>query len=200
MTDSPTQLHDGDRGSLLAPVRQALALLIKGPFVSATKTPEVFSTISAHRETLAAQLDNLFLSLVIDDAAGVAYAKAWDEEHDDQRALFRKHPLTFMDTVVLLHLRHTLVLTNPTERAVVSEDEVFEATLPYQGAEGTDKAASRKKFTATWNKLRNNSIITSTTSEGRFEVSPVLRVVFSPEDIAAVTAAYQEILGVPDDE
>jgi len=200
MTDSPTQLHDGDRGSLLASVRQALALLIKGPFVSATKTPEVFSTISAHRETLAAQLDNLFLSLVIDDAAGVAYAKAWDEEHDDQRALFRKHPLTFMDTVVLLHLRHTLVLTNPTERAVVSEDEVFEATLPYQGAEGTDKAASRKKFTATWNKLRNNSIITSTTSEGRFEVSPVLRVVFSPEDIAAVTAAYQEILGVPDDE
>ncbi|MDY5785270.1 MULTISPECIES: DUF4194 domain-containing protein [unclassified Corynebacterium] len=189
-----TKLHETDTGTLTGMQRRALAELIRGPFVSSTKAPEVFQTVSGSREVLAQQLDNLFLTLVVDDNAGVAYTKAWDADTPDKRALLRKQSLTFMDTVVILHLRRELVTTNPNERTIVDEDEVFESTLPYQGHAGTDKTTQRKRFTASWNKMKNYSIIDKTPTEGRFEVSPILRIIFSGEEIAAVTEAFRALL------
>lgn len=189
-----TRLYDGDTGTLTGPQRRALAELIRGPYVSSLTKPEIFRTVSDSRAVLAQQLDNLFLTLVVDDAAGVAYTRMWDAEVEDRRALLRTMSLSFMDTVVLLHLRRELMNTNPNERAVVDEDEVFEATRPYQGAAGTDHTAQQKKFTASWNKFKNNSIVVKTPTEGRFEISPVLRIIFSAEEIAAVTASYDTLL------
>lgn len=190
----PTKLYDGDTGTLTSGQRRALAELIRGPYVSTLTSPEIFATVSASREVLAQQLDNLFLTLVIDDNAGVAYTKTWEAEHPDKRAMLRTMSLYFVDTIVLLHLRKALIHTNPNERTIVDENEVFEATLPYQVAEGTDHTKQRKKFDAAWNKFKNNSIVVKTNTAGRFEVSPVLRILFSAEEIATVTASYQSLL------
>lgn len=188
------KLYEGDTGTLTGLQRRALAELIRGPYVSSVKSPEVFTAISNSREVLAQQLDNLFLTLILDEHAGVAYTKAWEADVSEKRALLRKQSLTFMDTVVILHLRRELVTTSPNERTIVDEGEVFEATLPYQGHAGTDKSTQRKRFTAAWNKLKNYSIIASTPTEGRFEVSPVLRIIFSSEEIAAVTESFRALL------
>lgn len=189
-----TTLYDGDTGTLTGPQRRALAELIRGPYVSSIKTPEVFQTVSASRAVLAQQLDNLFLTLIVDDDAGVAYTKAWEVDVPDKRAMLRKASLTFMDTVVILHLRRELVATSPSERTIVDEDEVFEATVPYQGQATTDKTNPRKQFNASWNNMKRNSIVISTPTEGRFEVSPVLRIVFSGEEIAAITESFRALL------
>lgn len=187
-------LYDGDTGTLTGPQRRALAELIRGPYVSSIKTPEVFQTVSGSREVLAQQLDNLFLTLIVDDDAGVAYTKAWEVDVPDKRAMLRKTSLTFMDTVIILHLRRELVSTSPTERTIVNEDEVFEATVPYQGKSTTDKSNPRKQFTASWNKMKRNSIVIDTPTEGRYEVSPVLRIIFSGEEIAAITESFRTLL------
>ena len=187
-------LYDGDTGTLTGPQRRALAELIRGPYVSSIKTPEVFQTVSGSREVLAQQLDNLFLTLIVDDDAGVAYTKAWEVDVPDKRAMLRKTSLTFMDTVIILHLRRELVSTSPTERTIVNEDEVFEATMPYQGKSTTDKSNPRKQFTASWNKMKRNSIVIDTPTEGRYEVSPVLRIIFSGEEIAAITESFRTLL------
>lgn len=188
------KLYDGDTGTLTGPQRRALAELIRGPYVSSIKTPEVFQTVSGSREVLAQQLDNLFLTLIVDDDAGVAYTKAWEVDVPDKRAMLRKTSLTFMDTVIILHLRRELVSTSPTERTIVNEDEVFEATVPYQGKSTTDKSNPRKQFTASWNKMKRNSIVIDTPTEGRYEVSPVLRIIFSGEEIAAITESFRTLL------
>ncbi|MBL7284694.1 DUF4194 domain-containing protein [Corynebacterium godavarianum] len=187
-------LYDGDTGTLTGPQRRALAELIRGPYVSSIKSPEVFQTVSGSREVLAQQLDNLFLTLIVDDDAGVAYTKAWEVDVPDKRAMLRKTSLTFMDTVVILHLRRELVSTSPTERTIVNEDEVFEATMPYQGKSTTDKSNPRKQFIASWNKMKRNSIVIDTPTEGRYEVSPVLRIIFSGEEIAAITESFRTLL------
>ena len=187
-------LYDGDTGTLTGPQRRALAELIRGPYVSSIKSPEVFQTVSGSREVLAQQLDNLFLTLIVDDDAGVAYTKAWEVDVPDKRAMLRKTSLTFMDTVVILHLRRELVSTSPTERTIVNEDEVFEATVPYQGKSTTDKSNPRKQFIASWNKMKRNSIVIDTPTEGRYEVSPVLRIIFSGEEIAAITESFRTLL------
>ena len=188
------KLYDGDTGTLTGPQRRALAELIRGPYVSSIKTPEVFQTVSGSREVLAQQLDNLFLTLIVDDDAGVAYTKAWEVDVPDKRAMLRKTSLTFMDTVIILHLRRELVSTSPTERTIVNEDEVFEATMPYQGKSTTDKSNPRKQFTASWNKMKRNSIVIDTPTEGRYEVAPVLRIIFSGEEIAAITESFRTLL------
>ena len=188
------KLYDGDTGTLTGPQRRALAELIRGPYVSSIKSPEVFQTVSGSREVLAQQLDNLFLTLIVDDDAGVAYTKAWEVDVPDKRAMLRKTSLTFMDTVVILHLRRELVSTSPTERTIVNEDEVFEATVPYQGKSTTDKSNPRKQFIASWNKMKRNSIVIDTPTEGRYEVSPVLRIIFSGEEIAAITESFRTLL------
>ena len=187
-------LYDGDTGTLTGPQRRALAELIRGPYVSSIKSPEVFQTVSGSREVLAQQLDNLFLTLIVDDDAGVAYTKAWEVDVPDKRAMLRKTSLTFMDTVIILHLRRELVSTSPTERTIVNEDEVFEATVPYQGKSTTDKSNPRKQFIASWNKMKRNSIVIDTPTEGRYEVSPVLRIIFSGEEIAAITESFRTLL------
>lgn len=147
-----------------------------------------------HGKLLAQQLNNLFLTLIVDDTAGVAYTRVWSEDVEDKRALLRTMPLTFMDTVILLHLRRELITSNPNERTIVDEQEVMEATVPYQPTVGTDRVAQQKKFMGSWNKMKNHSIVIKTPTEGRWEVSPVLRILFSAEEIAAVTRSYEAIL------
>lgn len=197
MTDgnkAAVQLHENDRGTMTAAQRRAFGELLKGPFVAMDRTPEVFKTISAHRELFASALDNLFLTLVVDDVAGVAYAKSWEEEVEEARTLIRKKALTFAESVILLNLRHDLMRESPSERVVVSEDEIFERCLPFFSSLGTDKAAAGKKFTAAWNKLKEVSIVRPTPVDGRFDVSPVLRLVFSAEQVAQLEANYHQLL------
>lgn len=189
-----TRLHDGDTGTLTAAQRRALADLIRGPYVSSLTKPEIFRTVSDSRALLAQQLDNVFLTLTVDDDAGVAYTSTWDADVDAKRSLLRTMNLSFIDTVILLHLRRELVNTTPNERAIVDEDEVFEATSAYQAATGTDHTAQRKKFEGSWNKMKSNSIVVKTPTEGRFEISPVLRIIFSAEEIAAVSDSYEDLL------
>ena len=83
---------------------------------------------------------------------------------------------------------------------MVGEEEVFEATLPYQSAAGNDKAAQRKKFQAAWNKMKDRSIVRTTTTEDRFEISPVLRLIFTAEEVAAVSDSFASLLNDDDDD
>lgn len=53
-----SQLHETDTGTLTAAQRQAFAALLRGPFISVDKQPEIFRTVSANREVLAQQLDS----------------------------------------------------------------------------------------------------------------------------------------------
>lgn len=192
--EANTQLHENDNGTMTAAQRRAFGELLKGPFVSIDRTPEVFKTISVHRELFASHLDNLFLTLVVDDAAGIAYAKSWEEDATESRTLMRKKALSFAESVLLLSLRHELMRESPSERVVVSKDEIFEGCLPFLSSLGTDKTAAWKKLDAAWNKLKDVSIVRATPVDGRFDVSPVLRLIFSAEEIAQLEANYRQLL------
>ena len=104
--DEQIHLTETDTGTLTLSQRKALVKLIKGPFITTT-TPadrEDFRVIVESRTLLSQQLDNLFLTLVVDETAGVAYTKVWDTEVDGARTLLRAKPLTFVETVIILHL------------------------------------------------------------------------------------------------
>lgn len=194
--DEQIHLTETDTGTLTLSQRKALVKLIKGPFITTT-TPadrEDFRVIVESRTLLSQQLDNLFLTLVVDETAGVAYTKVWDTEVDGARTLLRAKPLTFVETVIILHLRRQLAKSNPNERTIVEKQEVFEATAPYQTAQGTDHTKQEKHFDTAWNSLAKARVVTETSTPGRWEVSHVLRVAFSSDEIKAVTASFTPLL------
>ena len=199
--DELIHLTETDTGTLTLKQRRALVKLIKGPFITATASAdrEDFTVVVESRAVLAQQLDNLFLTLVVDEIAGIAYTKVWDTDIEGTRSLLRAKPLNFVETVIILHLRRQLAKASPNERTIVDKLEVFEATAPYQSAQGTDHTKQQKQFDAAWNSLVKAKVVVETPTPGRWEVSQVLRVAFSSDEIKAVSDSFEELLEDPNE-
>lgn len=145
----------------------------------------------------------MFLDLVIDDERGIAFIRN-AETYDDAPQVVRTSALTVMDTAMLLHLRRELVSASGPGRVIVGRDEVFEHLQAYRAQVSTDDAGFTKRINSSWTKMDTLGILLRTptsAADGRFEVSPVLRLIFGPEQIEAVRTEYARLRGqAPDSE
>ena len=148
----------------------------------------------ADTPAIRSRLADLFLDLVVDPALGVAFVRGAQTDAGTAPQVVRTLPLTFIDTVLLLHLRGELVRSGGAGRVIVGRDEVFEHLHAYRAAASTDEAGFAKRINASWTKLEKQNILLATSTTGRYEVSPVLRLIFGPEEIAAVRAEYSRLL------
>lgn len=189
-SDEVVALWPGDRGSLRAATRSALARLVRGPYVSAEKDPEAWRALLAGEEHVRSRLADLYLELVLDTDTGVAFVRR--APADEAKNAVRELPLTFLDTALLLHLRGRL-LDAADGRAVVGRDEVGDALAGYRRRSGVDGAEFARLLDASWDRMFGRGLLEPTTTEGRFEVSPVLRVLFGAEQVAAVQAEYARL-------
>lgn len=183
-------LWSGDPGTLRAPSRRALVQLLRGPYLAAGRHPQLWGALLNDESALRSRLADLFLDLVVDTEQQVAFVRNVDEDDVDTPRVVRTAPLTFMDTALLLHLRAQLLGAGPGERVIVGQDEVTDHLTVYRAAQDTDASGFVRRIAASWEKLKKYGLLQATTTEGRFEVSPVLRLVFGPEQIAAVREQY----------
>ncbi|WP_425956751.1 DUF4194 domain-containing protein [Xylanimonas sp. McL0601] len=189
------RLWRGDTGTLREPSRRALAALVKGPYVSAERHGDVWRALVADTDAIRSRLADIFLDLVVDTTLGIAFIRGAQTDAGTAPQVVRTLPLTFIDTVLLLHLRGELVRSGGSGRVIVGKDEVFEQLHVYRAASSTDEAGFTKRINASWTKFEKQNLLAKISTEGRFEVSPVLRLVFGPEEIAAVSAEYKRLLG-----
>lgn len=183
-------LWPGDPGTLRAPSRRALVQLLRGPYLSAARHPALWSALLTDEATLRSRLADLFLDLVVDTDQEVAFVRNVDHDDVDTPRVVRSAPLTFMDTALLLHLRQRLLGASGGERVIVGQEEVVDHLMVYRGADDTDQHGFTKRITASWEKVKKYGLLAATSTEGRYEVSPVLRLIFGPDQIAAVRAQY----------
>lgn len=191
--DDGTPLWSGDPGALRASSRRALVQLLRGPYVSSTRHPGLWGAVLNDEPALRTRLADMYLELVVDLDQQVAFVRNVDVEGLDAPRVVRTAPLTFMDTAMLLHLRQQLLTASAGDRAIVGLDEVQDHLAIYRSAQDADPAGFAKRVTASWEKLKKYGLLSATTTEGRFEISPVLRLVFGPEQIAAVRAEYARL-------
>jgi len=189
----PDQLWHADTGTLREPSRRALVALVKGPYISAEKHRDLWRAVSADTQVIRSRLADLFLDLIIDDAYGVAFVRGAVLDRGTAPQVVRTLPLTFIDTILLLQLRGELVRAGGMNRVIVGKDEVFDQISAYRTTTSTDLALFKKRFSAAWTKLEKQNLVIKTSTEDRFEVSPVLRLVFSPEEIQAVSEVYERL-------
>lgn len=192
---APLGRYPGDTGELELASRRALVQLLKGPLVTSAKHPEVWRTVIADQRLLRSRLADVYLDLVIDEENEIAFTRPADTgESVDAPNVLRTERLTLMDTVMLLALRQLLLRAQPGDRVIVDRDEIAEQLEMYRRHADTDPAGFRKRINASWTKLTKYSLLTSTSTEDRMEVSPVLRQLFDADQVALVAAEFDRIL------
>ncbi|MFC3653951.1 DUF4194 domain-containing protein [Dyella humi] len=188
-------LFDGDAGTLPLDARRALCQLLSGPSVDQGRHSQLWPAVLRYEAQLRSHLNDLFLELVLDRDAGVAFTRQADTGELETPVLLRSSPLTFIDSVLLLHLRQQLAEADAQgHRAVVEESTLVDALSVYEKNLSTDRAGFNKRVAASIGKMKENHVLEKLRgSEDRYEVSPALKLLFSAEDVQALAQIYRQL-------
>jgi hypothetical protein len=192
---SATTLYVGDSGELALDTRRALVQLLAGPSLDGRRHSKLWPVLVRDEALIRRRLAELFLELVIDREVQVAFTRQAETGDLEVPLLLRRSQLTFIDSVLLLHLRSRLTQADSHgDRAVVSISEIMEFLALYERAANTDRAGFTKRAQASIEKIKKHSILQKIrASEDRFEISPTLKLLFSAEEIQALTHLYQRM-------
>jgi len=185
-------LYPGDCGELPLEARRVLVQLLSGPSLDGRRHSRLWPALLRYQDPVRSRLADLFLELVLDPDAQVAFVRQADTGELDSPILLRRTRLTFLESVLLLYLRQLLADAEVRgERAVVSASEMREQMKLYEQSLNTDRAGFEKRIAAAIEKVKKNSLISAIRgSEDRFEVSPTLKLLFSAEQIVELTRVY----------
>ena len=188
-----TQLWPGDPGALEADVRSTLVALIKGPYLSQASTPNLWSSLLANLAVVRSRLADLYLELALDTEREIAFARNVRLEEGRVPQMMRKLPLSFIDTAVLLHLRHLLLrAASHGERAYVGGGEIVDHLQQLRPAADHDAAGWAKRVRASVNRMRKDyKLLEATDTEDRFEILAILGLLISPDVVAGLEAEYR---------
>ncbi|MFA1259976.1 DUF4194 domain-containing protein [Xanthomonas axonopodis pv. fascicularis] len=189
------ELFLGDTGTLPFDARRALCQLLAGPSIDAQRHGALWPALLRNEVAIRQVLCELFLELVLDREGGVAFTRQADTAELESPTLLRSAPLTFIESVLLLFLRQQLAEADTRgERAVVDEAQLVEALSVYEKNVSTDRAGFARRVMTAIGKMRDNQLLSRLRgSEERYEVSPVLKLLFSAEDVQALVVAYREL-------
>jgi hypothetical protein len=188
-------LYSGDSGGLSLEARRVLVQLLAGPSLDGQRHARLWPVLIRDEAAIRARLSELFLDLVIDRDQQVAFTRQADTGDLDTPLLLRRANLTLIDSLLLLHLRQLLTQADAHgERAVVSKAEMVEYLGVYERVGNTDRALFEKRIHASIEKVKKHSILRKIrASDDRFEVSPTLKLLFSAEEIQALTRVYAQM-------
>ena len=128
----PSGLWPGDTGTLREQSRRAFVHLVRGPYLSAQRHPNLWNALLNDHDAIASRLADMFLTLVVDAEAQVAFVRNIDVDGIDVPRVVRTAALTFIDTALLLNLRQQLLQSGGSERTIVGRDEVADQMQVYR--------------------------------------------------------------------
>lgn len=182
----------GDTGQLPVDTRRVLVQLLLGPSVDARRQSRLWPVLLRDETIIRSRLHDLFLEVVIDHEQRVAFTRQVVSEDLDVPILLRKATLTFLETALLLFLRQRLTQADAQgERAVVSLEEMKEHLSVFEKENNPDHARFERQIANAVEKAKKLSLLQFIRGSGeRFEVSPTLKLLFSAEEIQALTRIY----------
>jgi len=170
--------------------RRVLVALLQGPFLDGRKDTVRYSQLLRDRAAIEARLADLFLELVVDDDAQVAFVRQSEDDPDAPKLLRRLTGLNRLDSVLLLVLRQMLLTQSSRgQRAVVSEAEIQQALAAYRRSTSTDEAGFAKDVRASIAKVQRAGLLDE--QGDSYEVSPVLRLMIGPDTAREFIGLYR---------
>lgn len=189
------ELFMGDRGSLPLDARRALVHLLRGPAIDGKRESLLWQALLKDEDAIRTRLGDLFLEIHVDREIEFAFVRQVRSDDQSFPPLLRRIPLTFLDSVLLVFLRQRLAeAASRGERAIVSAQDLLDHLGIYKRASNTDHAGFGKRCNATMSKLREHGILVPVPGpEDRLEISPVLRIIFSAEEVQKLVDAYARL-------
>ncbi|WP_227589819.1 DUF4194 domain-containing protein [Demequina pelophila] len=188
--DARPRLWPGDTGALVDGSRRALLSLVRGPYLSRDREPANWAALLADEPAIRSRLHDLFLDLVLDPDAEVAFVRSVAGEGNDAPVAVRSEALTYLDTVMLLALRQRLIHDEGQGRVIVGQDELYEELQVFRSAD-RDEADFTKRLNSSWGKMLNKLRVLHTVEEGRAEISPVVRLLVDADRVRELRAAFE---------
>ncbi len=201
--DSPTDETLGDdatsnNGSMPPEARRALVSLFRQGMILASQKSNLFDSICRYQDAIRNHLADVYLKLILDQRAGVAFIAGLDEsdgENEETVSLITRRTLSLYDTLLLLVLRkHYQERETAGEQKIIIDVEKVEANLsPFLPLTNSSKSDRRQLDTAL-KKMAERHILSSVRgSDDRFEITPIIRYVINAEFLEGMLAEYQQL-------
>ncbi|HHV21339.1 MAG TPA: DUF4194 domain-containing protein [Propionibacterium sp.] len=193
--DRAAALFAGDPGELSEATRRALVQLLRGPYVSRRLHPKLWPALIADEAVIRCRLGDLFLELVLEPELELAFVRNLEAEELALPRVIRSSRLTLLDTALVLFLRGELLRAETGDgRVIVGRQDIDEQLQVYRPATSTDDTGFARRINSSVSKMKEHSILLGTAEEDRFEISPVLALVFTADEVLSVTAELKRLL------
>jgi Domain of unknown function (DUF4194) len=141
----------GDR--LPEPARRAMVSLLMNRYISRTRNRAAWEGTVTYESDVRARLDEMYLDLILDHEAEVAFKRQRDGD-DVPRMLRREKALTRDASFVLIFLRREYAFADPDDGPVViSRDQISEFLRAYREDGDSDDARFSRRVDAAINAL-----------------------------------------------
>lgn len=193
--NASSALFAGDPGELSEATRRTLVQLLRGPYVSRRLLAKLWPALIADEEVIRRRLGDLFLELVLDPEIELAFVRNLEAEELALPRVIRSSRLTLLDTALVLFLRGELLRAEASGgRVIIGRQDIDEQLQVYRPATSTDDAGFARRINAAVSKMKDHSILLGTGEDDRFEISPVLALVFNADEVLSVTAELKRLL------
>lgn len=190
----------GDNSELPHEARRVLVYLMRQGVVLGAQKPKVFETLCRYEGVIRRHLAEVYLRLVLDEKAGVAFVALSETEtegdenpvDDEAVALISKRTLSLYDTLLLLVLRrHYQERESAGEQKITIDLERLESYLTPFLPLTNHARADRKKLNGAIQKLIQRKVLAAARgSENRYEITPVIRYVVDAAFLESMLEEY----------
>ena len=199
--------------------RRALVSLMRQGVVLAARKARVFEALVRHEGAIRAHLAELYLQLVLDEPAGVAFLRNRplgedggaepgdgrvgeledepDEDADDGATLIARRTLSLYDTLLLLILRkhYQERQSSGEQRIVVDIERIESAFVPFLALTASERG-ERRQLNAALGRLVDKRLLARVRGDDeRFEITPVIRYVVDAAFLETLLAEYERLAG-----
>ncbi|MDD4913880.1 MAG: DUF4194 domain-containing protein [Methylococcales bacterium] len=187
-----------DGGGMPPEARRALVSLLRQGVILAGQKSNLFDTVCRYQDAVRNHLADVYLKLILDQRAGVAFVAGLDESdgvEEETVSLITRRTLSIYDTLLLLVLRkHYQERETAGEQLIMIDIERIEANLsPFLPLTNSTRS-DRKKLGAALQKMSEKHILSVVRgSEDRFEITPVIRYVVNAEFLESMLAEYKQL-------
>lgn len=187
----------GDR--LPDPARRALVSLLMNRYVSRTRHRAAWEGILTYENDLRARLDEMYLDLIVDQEAEVAFKRQQDGD-DVPRVLRREKALTRDASFVLIFLRREYAFADPDGGPVViTRDQIGEFLRAYREDGDSDDARFSRRIDAAINALIKpwQILEPDPAVDYLFTISPVVVPLVGVDEMHRLEAAFRQAAAGP---
>jgi hypothetical protein len=187
-----------NNGSMPPEARRALVSLFRQGVILASQKSNLFDSICRYQDAIRNHLADVYLKLILDQRAGVAFIAGLDEsdgENEETVSLITRRTLSLYDTLLLLVLRkHYQERETTGEQKIIIDVEKIEANLsPFLPLTNSSKS-DRRQLDAALKKMTEKHILSSVRgNDDRFEITPIIRYVVNAEFLERMLADYQQL-------